>query len=122
MTHAMRACALTLLVRARDARAFVAAAHFVVAVQRGPCAPVFDFSSIRVCGAMCLLAGRGVGWRRACLWTRCFRVSRGMRYGQHAKARFKGSISHLEKPKVRILNYPTMGESDGASLRWMGDA
>ena len=49
-----------------------------------------------------------------------YRVAREV--GQHAKARFKGSISHLEKPKVRILDYPTMGESDGASLRWMGDA
>lgn len=34
----------------------------------------------------------------------------------------KGSISHLEKPKVRILDYPMMGESVGASLRRMGDA
>lgn len=49
-----------------------------------------------------------------------YRVAREV--GQHAKARFKGSISHLEKSKARILNYPTMGESDGASLRWMGDA
>lgn len=49
-----------------------------------------------------------------------YRVAREV--GQHAKARFNGSISHLEKPKVRILDYPTMGESDGASLRWMGDA
>ena len=49
-----------------------------------------------------------------------YRVAREV--GQHAKARFKGSISHLEKPKLRILDYPTMGESDGASLRWMGDA
>ena len=61
MTNTMRACALTLLVMARDARAFVAAVHFVVAVQQGPCAPVIGFSSIRVCGAMCLHAGRGVG-------------------------------------------------------------
>ena len=38
-------------------------------------------------------------------------VSRGMRYGQHAKARFKASTSHLEKPGVRILDYPMMGES-----------
>lgn len=42
--------------------------------------------------------------------------------GQHAKVRFNGSISHLEKPKVCILDYPTMGELDGTSLRWMGDA
>ena len=49
-----------------------------------------------------------------------YRVAREV--GQHAKARFKGSISHLEKSKARILNYPTMGELDGASLRWMGDA
>ena len=42
--------------------------------------------------------------------------------GQHAKARFKGSTSHLEKPGVRILDYPMMGESSGASLRQMGDA
>ena len=48
-------------------------------------------------------------------------IARTVRW-QQAKARFKGSISHLEKPKVRILDYPTMGESDGASLRWMGDA
>ncbi len=34
----------------------------------------------------------------------------------------KGSISHLEKPGVRILDYPMMGESVGASLRQMGDA
>ena len=45
----------------RDARAFVVAVHFVVAVQQGLCAPVIGFSSIRVCGAMCLHAGRGVG-------------------------------------------------------------
>lgn len=31
--------------------------------------------------------------------------------GQHAKARFKASIPHLEKPGVRILDYPMMGES-----------
>ena len=49
-------------------------------------------------------------------------VSRDMRYGQHEKARFKGSASHLEKPGVRILDYPMMGESSGASLWQMGDA
>lgn len=38
--------------------------------------------------------------------------------GQHAKAQFL----HLEKPKVRILDYPMMGESSGASLWQMGDA
>ena len=42
--------------------------------------------------------------------------------GQHTKPRFKGSISHLEKSKVCILDYPTMGESTGVSLRQMGDA
>lgn len=120
----MRACALTLLVMARDARAFVAVVHFVVAVQQGSCAPVLGFSSIRACGAMRLHAGRGVGWggdvHARALDASGYRAACGV--GQHAKARFKGSISHLEKPKVRILDYPTMGESDGASLRWMGDA
>ena len=47
-----------------------------------------------------------------------FRSSRGSRGG----AACKGSIPHLEKPKVRILDYPMMGESVGASLRQMGDA
>lgn len=48
------------------------------------------------------------------------RVARGV--GQHTKPRFKGSISHLEKTKVHILNYPTMGESDGRLLAMDGDA
>lgn len=47
-----------------------------------------------------------------------FRSSRGSRGG----AACKGWIPHLEKPKVRILDYPMMGESVGASLRQMGDA
>ena len=48
-------------------------------------------------------------------------IARNVRW-QHAKARFNGSISHLEKTKVRILNYPTMGESDGRLLAMDGDA
>lgn len=47
-----------------------------------------------------------------------FRSSHASRGG----ATCKGSIPHLEKPKVRILDYPMMGESVGASLWQMGDA
>lgn len=39
---------------------------------------------------------------------------------QQAKARFKGSIWHLEKPKACVLDYPKIGESVGRHLATNG--
>ena len=49
MTRTMRRCALTLLAMGRDAWAFVAAIHFVVAVQHGLRVPMLGSPSTRVC-------------------------------------------------------------------------
>ena len=118
----MRACALTLLAVERDAWAFVAAvqlrgsrpteatcasAWLPVHASASRCA----FTRVVECGGDVHARGLDASEHR---------VARGV--GQHTKPRFKGSISHLEKTKVRILNYPTMGESDGRLLAMGGDA
>lgn len=101
--------------------AFVAAIHFVVAVQHG--LRVHAWFPVHTSVPRCAFT-QAAGWGGdVCargLDASEYRVAREV--GQHAKARFKGSISHLEKPKVRILNYPTMGESDGRLLAMDGDA
>lgn len=117
----MRACALTLLAMGRDAWAFVAAIHFVVAVQQGLRVLVLGFPSTRVRRDAPSRGSRG-GVETCMLADSMLpTIARNVRW-QHAKARFNGSISHLEKTKVRILNYPTMGESDGRLLAMDGDA
>lgn len=121
MTHTMRACALTLLAMGRDAWIFVAASSYVAAAQQRLRAPVLGFPSARVCRDAPSRGSRDGAGTCMLADTMLPTIARIVRR-QQAKARFKGSISHLEKPKVRILDYPTMGESDGASLRWMGDA
>lgn len=116
MTCTMRACALTLLAMARDAWAFVAAVQLRGSRPAGAtCASVWlpVYTSAPRC-AFTRVAGCGGDVHARGHDASDYRVAREV--GRQAKARFKGSITHLEKPKVCILNYPTMGESDGASL------
>ena len=94
---------------------------YVAAVQQGLRVLVLGFPSTRVRCDAPSRGSRGVAGTCMLADSMLPTIARTVRW-QHAKARFNGSISHLEKPRVRILDYPTMGESDGVSLRWMGDA
>ena len=118
----MRACALTLLAMGRDALAYVAAVQLHGSrPTEATCASAWF--SVHASAPRCAftrVAGCGGNVHARGLDASEHRVARGV--GQHTKPRFKGSISHLEKTKVRILNYPTMGESDGRLLAMDGDA
>ena len=105
----------------RDAWAFVAAVQLRGSRPTGLRAPVLGFPSTRVRRDAPSRGSRG-GVETCMLADSMLpTIARNVRW-QHAKARFNGSISHLEKTKVRILNYPTMGESDGRLLAMDGDA